>query len=74
MLRPTLLAVAMLTVLGGLAACQRKAPTPAPAPPPTPAASTGETADQFIARVNQEVRQHYPELNSAQWLSNTDIN
>ena len=74
MLRPALLAVAMLTVLGGLAACQRKAPTPAPAPPPTPAASTGETADQFIARVNQEVRQHYPELNSAQWLSNTDIN
>ncbi|MET0756265.1 MAG: M2 family metallopeptidase [Pseudoxanthomonas sp.] len=39
-----------------------------------PAAAKGETADQFIARVNEEYRKSYPELSSAQWLSSTYIN
>src|SRR5690606_19030155 len=32
-----------------------------------------ETADQFIARVNQEYKAMYTELSSAQWLSATHI-
>ncbi|WP_254557927.1 M2 family metallopeptidase, partial [Salmonella enterica] len=39
-----------------------------------PAASKGETADQFIARVNDEFKKMYPELTAAQWLSSTYIN
>ena len=50
--------------------------------PATPAASTGnarpvdanETADQFIARVNAEMRADYVENTAAQWLSETYIN
>ena len=34
----------------------------------------GETADQFVARVNREYRAIAAETNAAQWLSNTDIN
>lgn len=70
-LRHALLATAVIGILG-LAACKRE-----PAPPPaaaTPAAPQGETADQFVARVNEEVRKLSTELNSAQWLSNTYIN
>jgi len=71
-LRPALLALAILGSLG-LAACKRDAATPSAtngvAPPPA-----GETADQFIARVNDEYRKSFTELTSAQWLSNTYIN
>lgn len=47
---------------------------------PTPSATTGaqppegETADQFVARVNAEYKAMYPELSAAQWLSSTYIN
>lgn len=34
----------------------------------------GETADAFIARVNDEYKAMYPEITSAQWLSATYIN
>ena len=71
-LRPALLALAILGSLG-LAACKRDTVTPSAAngvaPPPA-----GETADQFIARVNAEYRKSFTELTSAQWLSNTYIN
>ena len=33
-----------------------------------------ETADQFIARVNKEMRDDYTEITSAQWLGDTYIN
>ncbi len=70
-LRHALLATAVIGALG-LAACKREAATPtAPAPAAAPA---GETADQFVARVNAEVRKLSAELNAAQWLSSTYIN
>jgi len=70
-LRPALLALAIVGSLG-LAACKRDAAeTPAAASATAPA---GETADQFIARVNEEYRKSFTELTSAQWLSNTYIN
>ena len=70
-LRPALLALAIVGSLG-LAACKRDAATaPAAASVAPPA---GETADQFIARVNDEYRKSFTELTSAQWLSNTYIN
>ena len=68
--RPALLAVAVAMTLG-LAACQRDATPPTAGTAPAPA---GETADQFIARVNREYRKLSAELNSAQWLSSTYIN
>ena len=70
-LRHALLATAVIGTLG-LAACKRDA-EPAAATL-APAAQPGETADQFVARVNEEVRKLSTELNSAQWLSNTYIN
>lgn len=70
-LRHALLATAVIGTLG-LAACKRE-PAPPPAAP-APAVQAGETADQFVARVNEEVRKLSAELNSAQWLSNTYIN
>ena len=70
-LRHALLPTAVIGPLG-LAACKRDAGTPAaPAPAAAPA---GETADQFVARVNAEVRKLSAELNAAQWLSSTYIN
>lgn len=70
--RHVLLVVAIACGLG-LAACRRDSPAVAPTPS-APAAAQQETADQFIARVNREVRALGTELNAAQWLSNTDIN
>ena len=72
--RTALLALAIAGSLG-LAACKRE-PTPAASTAPgTPAvAPAGETADQFVARVNDEHRKMSTELASAQWLSNTYIN
>jgi peptidyl-dipeptidase A len=58
--------------------CKR---TPSPGSEPAPAPGTvattapeGETADQFVARVNAEYKAMYPELTAAQWLSSTYIN
>jgi len=74
--RSLLLALAVSAAVLTFAGC-KKAPEPA-APAPGGIATTpppeGETADQFIARVNAEYRASYPELTSAQWLSSTDIN
>ncbi|TWI01110.1 peptidyl-dipeptidase A [Luteimonas cucumeris] len=72
--RHVLLAFAITAGLLSLAAC-RKTPSPTESPASaTQAAPEGETADQFIARVNDEFRKMYPELTAAQWLSNTYIN
>ena len=71
--RIALLALAIAGSLG-ITACKRE-PTPAISSPGTPAAApAGETADQFVARVNAEYRKIAAELNSAQWLSSTYIN
>ena len=74
--RHALLALAVAASLS-LTACERS-----PSPDGTDGtAATGsnavsredETADQFIARVNQEYKDLYTELSSAQWLSATHI-
>ena len=67
------LALAIVATLS-FTACQR---TPSPgneAPAAAASAPANETADQFIARVNAEMRDTYTELSSAQWLSSTYIN
>ncbi|WP_158985200.1 M2 family metallopeptidase [Lysobacter panacisoli] len=70
-----LLALSITAAVIGLGGC-KKEPTPTTtttggAPVTAPA---GETADQFIARVNDEYRKMYPEMSAAQWLSSTYIN
>lgn len=67
-LRPALLAIAVIGTLA-LASCGGNR-TPGQAG----TAPTTETADQFVARVNKEMRALSTELNAAQWLSNTYIN
>ena len=71
-LRHLLLALAIGAGLVTLAACKKDEPAPDSAA--TPAAPKGETADQFIARVNDEFKKMYPEMTAAQWLSSTYIN
>ena len=70
--RHLLLALAIGAGLVTLAACKKDEPAPDSAA--TPAAPKGETADQFIARVNDEFKKMYPEMTAAQWLSSTYIN
>ena len=73
--RQTLLVLAVVASLA-VSACKRE-PTPVvdgSASAATAAATRDETADQFIARVNAEMKAMYPELTAAQWLSNTYIN
>ena len=74
-LRPALLTIAIVGTLVGtldLASCSRDA-TPVATTTGIPAPPASETADQFVARVNVELRDFYAELNSAQWLSSTYI-
>ncbi|HEY5804000.1 MAG TPA: M2 family metallopeptidase [Lysobacter sp.] len=70
-----LLALGITAAVIGLAGC-KKEPTPAPTTPGGTATTVpaGETADQFIARVNDEFRKMFPEMTAAQWLSSTYIN
>ncbi|MDR7136383.1 peptidyl-dipeptidase A [Lysobacter niastensis] len=70
--RHLLLSLAVAASLLSLSAC-KKEPTPASGTAET-AAPEGETADQFIARVNDEYRKMFPEMTAAQWLSSTYIN
>lgn len=69
--RHLLLALAVGASVLALSACKKDESKDAAAPA---AAPRGETADQFIARVNQELRKMYPEITASQWLSNTYIN
>ncbi|MET0329722.1 MAG: M2 family metallopeptidase [Luteimonas sp.] len=71
--RHALLALAVAASLT-LAGCNRSESPDAATPTGTAAAPAGETADQFIARVNEEVRALMPELTASQWLSATYIN
>ena len=64
------LAFAISAALLGLNACKPKNAEPAG----TEAASANESADEFIARVNRELTQVYPETVSSQWLASTYIN
>ncbi|KGQ19680.1 Dipeptidyl carboxypeptidase [Lysobacter dokdonensis DS-58] len=71
--RHLLLAVAVSAGVLALAGCKKPAE---PAPTHTGVVSPapeGETADQFVARVNAEMKKNYAELSAAQWLSQTDI-
>lgn len=70
--RHLLLALAIGAGLVTLAACKKDEPATDSAA--TPTAPKGETADQFIARVNDEFKKMYPEMTAAQWLSSTYIN
>ena len=74
--RHALLALAVAASLS-LTACERSpSPDGADASDASRAARVdreNETADQFIARVNQEYKDLYTELSSAQWLSATHI-
>jgi peptidyl-dipeptidase A len=70
--RHLLLALAVAAGLLSLSACQ-KAPSPAQEKPAAQA-EPGESADQFVARINEEYKASYPEIASAQWLSSTYIN
>jgi peptidyl-dipeptidase A len=72
--RHALLALAVAASLA-LTACDR-------APTPSGTAATGsamrtppadETADQFVARINEEFKELYVELSAAQWMSATHI-
>lgn len=71
--RHALLALAVAASLT-LAGCNRTALPDAGAPAAGSTAQDGETADQFIARVNEELRTLMPELTASQWLSATYIN
>ncbi|WP_024891058.1 M2 family metallopeptidase [Luteimonas huabeiensis] len=65
-LRPALVLLAGACL--ALSACKRE-----PSPSAGPEIPKDETADQFIARVNEEYRELYPEVTAAQWLSSTYI-
>jgi peptidyl-dipeptidase A len=72
--RHALLALAVAASLA-LSACKREpSPDAGAAAPGVPAERADETADEFIARVNAELKAMYPELTAAQWLSSTYIN
>lgn len=77
MMKPVraLLALGITAAVIGLAGC-KKEPTPTTTTTGGTAATApaGETADQFIARVNDEYRKLFPEMTAAQWLSSTYIN
>jgi peptidyl-dipeptidase A len=74
--RRVLLALAIVAALSSIGGCKR---TPSPSPSTGAPATAGrpapanETADEFIARVNQEYRDSYTELSAAQWISSTYI-
>lgn len=70
--RHLLLALAIGAGVATLAACKKDEPAADSAA--VPAAPKGETADEFVARVNDEFKKMYPELTAAQWLSSTYIN
>jgi peptidyl-dipeptidase A len=65
-----LLAFAISATLLGLSACKPNSTDSAG----TEAAYANESADEFIARVNRELTEAYPEITSSQWLASTYIN
>ena len=72
--RHALLSLAIAASVLVLSSCTR-APTPgADGTAGTQAPPKDETADQFVARVNDEYRDIYTELSRAQWIASTYIN
>ncbi|NUS39782.1 MAG: M2 family metallopeptidase [Lysobacter sp.] len=73
--RTVFLTLALVVAALSLGACKRAhSPTAASAPGVLREAPADETADQFVARVNDEFRGLYAELSAAQWISSTYIN
>ena len=70
--RHALLALAVAASLLSLSACKKEEPVPTA--PGTAVIPEGETADQFVARINKEYRALATELSQAQWVANTYIN
>ncbi len=74
--RHALLALAITASLLSLTAC-KKSPSPGAETPVAGVASKpppeDENVDQFIARVNAELKAMYPEMTAAQWVSSTYI-
>ena len=70
--RHLLLPLALAAGVLSLSACKKEASPEAATPTATPG-QTGETADQFVARINAEYKAALPEISSAQWLSQTYI-
>ena len=67
-----LLALSITAAVLTLSACKRdEAPDAGTTPQAT--APEGETADQFAARVNDEILRMQPEITAPQWLSSTHI-
>jgi peptidyl-dipeptidase A len=64
-------AVLSLAIAAGLIVVAGQHPAQAAKPAAAPA---GESADQFIERVNKEMAADYGEITSAQWLASTYIN
>ena len=71
--RHLLLPLAIAAGVLSLSACKKEA-SPEGAAPTAATGTAGETADQFVARINAEYKAAYPEITSAQWLSSTYIN
>ena len=69
-----LLALSITAAVLGLSACNKSPSPTGDGVTPATTAPADETADQFVARVNDEFRKMYPELTAAQWLSSTYIN
>ena len=70
--RHALLALAIAAGALSVSGCKRT-PSPAETASATRSAPANETADQFIARINEEFRNTYAELSAAQWISSTYI-
>ncbi len=69
--RHLVFATAACLSLAGLSGCGSDQPATPDGVPPAP---KGETAEEFVERINTGLRAQSPELNAAQWLSSTYIN
>lgn len=72
--RHALLALIVATSLLSLSACKREASPTSDTASKASSVPGDESADEFIARINEEFRATLTELSSAQWLSSTYIN
>ena len=68
-----LLALSITAAVLTLSACKRDEAPDATDTAPQATATEGETADQFAARVNDEIMRMQPEITKPQWLSSTYI-
>ena len=68
-----LLALSITAAVLTLSACKRDETPDATGTTPQATAPEGETADQFAARVNEEIMRMQPEITKPQWLSSTYI-